>query len=133
MNVLLKMYRYLVIFCFLAILGCKNKEESSAWHDGWVDPADGEIFHSEIFLEPGGITPVSIEAESEIRVGFTVEKGYEVFKSEGTIYMGPPDDPHAVGGSPGVSATYNPKNGVIELLIENTSPIPTKVAIYTER
>lgn len=65
-------------------------------------------------------------------VGFIVEKGYEISKDSGTIYMGTNYTPHAVGGSPGTWKKFEAANGSVTIRLENTSTIETRLAIYTK-
>ena len=61
-----------------------------------------------------------------------MEKGYEVYKSGSWVYFGPPEKPRKAGGAPGISQKFEPKDGAITLIVENTSPVDTRIAFYTE-
>ena len=80
----------------------------------------------------GTKTELAITAKEKVVIGFTLEKGYEVFKSKGSVWLGTQAKPHAVGGAPGVSYEFSPENEVVTLIIENDSPVDTRVAIYTK-
>jgi len=75
---------------------------------------------------------MSIKSDTPLIVGYVVEKGYEITKDAGTIYMGTSDTPHSVGGSPGMWKEFDPANGSVSVRFENTSSIKTKLAIYTK-
>lgn len=104
----------------------------NAWYSSWISEDGGEQFHSELSLVPGEVTNLSIPSDSKLVVGFVVEKGYEISKSSGTIYMGTNDTPHAVGASTGTWNEFKAVNNSVSLRFENTSAISTRLAIYTK-
>jgi hypothetical protein len=123
------------LFCGLLATGCDGpKSTSKTWYAGYFKQSlnVGKTFHSELFLTAGQKSELKIPSKEPIIVGFTLEKGYEVYHSKSWVYMGPPEEPHKTGGAPGVSLKFEPKDGVITLIVENTSPVDTRAAIYTE-
>ena len=129
----------LVAFCLVA---CKQEGSTSSrspeldsgksWYSAWISEKDGEQFHSEISLGAGENAEVSIPSKTPLVVGFIVEKGYEISKDTGTVYMGTADTPRAVGGSPGTWREFEAIDGVVKVRLENASSIPTRLAIYTK-
>ena len=128
--------------CVLCFLGCEGKSTHSAastepdttraWYSAWISKDNGEQFYSELTLAPGEVGRVSIPSETPIVVGFIVEKGYEVSKDSGTIYMGTEETPHMVGGAPGTWKEFEAPNGLVAIRLENTSTVATRIAIYTK-
>ena len=121
----------------LPLIGCKPTQTSVAetsdnWYVAWISVDHGEVFHSELSLAAGEKRTITISSRTPQVIGYIVEKGFEVSKSSGTIYMGSEDKPHAVGGSPGTWMEFVTENGQIEVLLENTSDISTKLAVYTK-
>lgn len=109
-----------------------ESDPSDAWYSRWISESRGEGFHSEITLPAGETSEVVISSETALVIGFIVEKGYEISQDSGTIYMGTTDAPHAVGGSPGTWKEFESSDGAIKVRLENTSGIPTRLAIYTK-
>ena len=107
-------------------------DSANSWYSAWISEDQGEQFHSELSLAPGEVGSVSIPSDTSLVVGFFVEKGYEVSKDPGTIYMGTHDTPLAVGGSPGTWKEFAATNGSVTIRLENTSAIATRLAIYTK-
>jgi hypothetical protein len=132
--------RVLVVFlCGLFAAGCKgpNSVTTSAprpWYASYFESSlsVGETFHSELHLTAGQKAELKIAAKEPIIVGFTLEKGYDVHQSKGSFWIGTPDTPHKAGGAPGVSDKFVPTEGTITLIVENDSPVDTRVAIYTQ-
>ena len=134
----------LFLLCLLPIgfVSCDNKAGRStdrtesvsknAWYSSWISEDRGERFRSEQSLAPGEVTSVSIPSDTSLVVGFVVEKGYEISKSFGTIYMGTNDTPHAMGASTGTWNEFKAANNSVTIRFENTSAIPTRLAIYTK-
>lgn len=123
------------LLCALLATGCKGpKSGAKTWYAGYFESSlgAGQTFHSELLLTAGQKAELKIPSKEAIIIGFTLEKGYEVFHAKSWVYLGTPEEPHKVGGAPGVALEFEPKDGVITLIVENTSPVDTKVAIYTE-
>lgn len=123
----------------LLIAGCDSKSgtatgsgsaPSPKWYDSWM--SSGETIHSDLELKPGETTTLQIAATAPVKVGTIVEKGYDISKEKGKVWIGTPVNPHTTGGSPGVSATFTPENGSVSLVVENASSLTTRVAIYTK-
>ena len=112
----------------LVVAGC-DKPAPAPWYSGWLKDRD---FHSELRLAPGEITRLGIETTVPLTVGAVVEKGYELHKEHGSLWIGTPAKPHTAGGTPGVSTLFTPENGVIPLIVENGSTVGTRVVIYTQ-
>ncbi|WP_234047538.1 hypothetical protein [Luteolibacter pohnpeiensis] len=136
------MRQLIFCLCVLGLSGCESKSTHSAaptepdttrtWYSAWISQDNGEQFHSELTLAPGEVTKVSISAETSIVVGFILEKGYEVSKDPGTIYMGTEKAPHMVGGAPGTWKEFDATNGLVAIRLENTSAVATRIAVYTK-
>ena len=120
------------------IAGCNSDRSSAAkggstssnYYDAWLDA--GETLHSDLELSAGETATLQIAATGPIVVGTIVEKGYEVFKEKGAVWIGTPAQPHLTGGSPRVFADFTPENGSVSLIVENESSLKTRVAIYTK-
>jgi hypothetical protein len=129
--------RLALIFTMMALVGCDSgsPKVSSNWYDTWLAAKldKGAVFHSEFALKSGEKNVISIDADSPTQVGYVVKEGYEVTKSTGTIHLGTEDQPKMVGGSPGTSHVFPPKGGKIVVVFENTSPIDTRLAVYTNK
>ncbi|MCW1922814.1 hypothetical protein OKA05_09655 [Luteolibacter arcticus] len=128
-----------VLLCGLLVASCKEpatnaKSSPKTWYSDYFanSLSAGQTFHSEVILTAGQKTELKIPSNEPIIVGFTLEKGYEVYQSKSSVYLGTPEEPHKVGGAPGVSHEFEPKDGVITLIVENTSPVDTRIAFYTE-
>jgi hypothetical protein len=126
-----------LLFTLLAT-GCKGPKSTStsvprAWHAAYFEQSSnaGRTFHSELQLAPGQKAELKIPAEDAIIIGFTLEKGYEVYHSKKWVWLGTPEKPHKVSGAPGIADKFVPTNGMITLIVENESPIDTRVAIFT--
>jgi hypothetical protein len=127
------------LLCALLATGCKRPKGGSAstpkpWYATYFEhplSAD-QTFHSELQLAAGQKAELKIHSNEPVIIGFTLEKGYEVFQSKGSVWLGPPEKPHKTGGAPGVSDKFVPKEGVVTLIVENESPVDTRLAIYTE-
>jgi hypothetical protein len=137
------MTRKLIFFSVILLLaGCEQEEAKAqggnqsksvaSWYSQWISEKHGEIFHSEISLNAGEVATVSISSETSLEVGYVVERGYEVSKDRGTIYIGTEEAPHAAGGSPGTWRKFDSVDGHINVRLENTSAISTKLAVYTK-
>jgi hypothetical protein len=142
-DVLLKMARLLLLpIVMLCLAACKQEgsqsasktesDASDAWYSKWISESRGERFDSEISLAAGEAGEVVISSETPLVIGFIVEKGYEISKDPGTVYMGTTDTPHAVGGSPGTWREFESSDGAVKVRLENASGIPTRLAIYTK-
>lgn len=126
----------------LCLVACKQDVSKStgnpeidatqSWYSTCISGKSGEHFHSEIGLGAGEFGEVSVASEAPLVVGFVVEKGYEISKGHGTIYMGTADAPRAIGGSPGACREFEATGGVVRVRLENASRIPTRIAIYTK-
>ena len=117
----------------LSISACspKGKPGGKAWYSKWISEKNGEVFYSEISLKKGEVVVVTLPSEQAIEVGYYVEKSYEISSAPGTIYMGTKERPHMTGASPGSWKRFDPVKGSIEVRFENTSSIPTRLAVYT--
>ena len=129
----------LALLCGLLAAGCKGpassaKSSPKTWYTSYFANSlnAGRTFHSELLLTAGKKTELKIPTKEPIIIGFTLEKGYEVYHSRSWVYMGTPEEPHKFGGAPGISLKFEPKDGEITLIVENTSPVDTRAAIYTE-
>ena len=124
------------------IVGCnsdrsttaKGGSTSSRWYEQWMKTplSAGRTIHSDLDLDAGETTTLQIAAAGPIVVGTIVQRGYEVCKENGAIWIGTPGNPHLTGGSPGVFADFIPENGSVSLVVENESSLKTRVAIYTK-
>jgi hypothetical protein len=126
---------FIALLCGLLATGCRGPNSGSkAWYAAYFKQSlnDGKTFHSEQLLTAGQKTELKIPSKEPIIVGFTLEKGYDVYHSRDWVFMGTPEEPHKTGGAPGVSLEFEPKDGVITLIVENTSPVDTRIAFYTE-
>lgn len=121
-----------ILLAPLAIICLAACKPAKPWYSNWITESDGSVFHSEVSLGPGETSSVAIPSTVPMGVGFQLEKGYEITKSDGYFYMGTAGEPHLVAASPGASTTFTPVDGVIRVRFENGSKIPTKVAIYTK-
>ena len=127
----------ITLLCTLLAAGCNGSKSSSTpkpWYASYFASSlsAGQTFHSELHLAAGQKVELKIESKDSVIVGFTLEKGYEVYHSRDWVYMGTPEEPRKAGGAPGVSLEFAPKDGVITLIVENTSPVDTRAAFYTE-
>jgi hypothetical protein len=121
-----------ILLAPLAIICLASCKPAKPWYSDLIMVGDGSVFHSEVSLGPGEASSVVIPSTVPMGVGFELEKGYEITKSDGYFYMGTAGDPHMVTASPGASTNFTPVDGVIRVRFENGSKIPTKVAIYTK-
>lgn len=126
------MHLLLFCLCVLCLSGCESKSTTQAWYSAWISKDHGDQFHSELTLAPGEVGKVSIPSETSTVVGFIVEKGYEISKGSGTIYMGTEEVPRMVGGAPGTWKEFAATNGFVAIRLENTSAVATRIAIYTK-
>jgi len=123
--------------CTLLATGCNGSRSGSTpkpWYASYFASSlsAGETFHSELQLAAGQKAELKIDSKVPIIVGFTLEKGFDVSHSKGSVWLGPPEMPHKIGGAPGVSNKFEPEDGVVTLIVENDSPVDTRVAIYTK-
>jgi hypothetical protein len=95
--------------------------------------SQGAKFHSEFALNAGKAHVIRIRTDVDTIVGYAVRDGYEVSRSSGTIYMGTEENPALGGGSPGIQLRFTPTQGVISVRFENTTPIDTRLAVYTKQ
>jgi hypothetical protein len=124
------------------IVGCnsdrstaaKGGSTSSRWYDAWMKSplSAGRTIHSDLELDAGETATLQIAASGPLVVGTIVERGYEVSKSEGLVWIGIPENPRLTGGSVGVFADFIPENDLVSLIVENDSSLKTRVAIYTK-
>lgn len=114
---------------------CKSPEKSAdPWYTAYFESplSTTATFHSELELAAGEQVDVQVRSDDELVIGFTLEKGYEVFKSGGSVWLGTAEKPHTVGGAPGVSNNFTPRDGTVTLTVENDSPVATRIAIFTQ-
>ena len=126
---------FVALLCGLLAAGCKGPASApKTWYAAYFKQSlnDGKTFHSEQLFTAGQKTELQIPSKEPIIVGFTLEKGYDVYHSGDWVYMGTPEEPRKFGGAPGISLEFKPKDGVITLIVENTSPVDTRIAFYTE-
>lgn len=127
--------RATLTFMLMMMAGCNRSQPKADanWYDVWLSKKlhQGAVFQTEFALKSGGTHTLSINVNRSIEVGFVVKDGYEISKSNGTIYLGTVDHPKIIGASPGAIHAFTEKNGEIVVLFENTSPFDTRLAVYT--
>lgn len=128
----------------LLLAGCNSKPATTAgagsaspkWYDQWLNSpgslSHGGTVHSDLELDAGQTTTLQIPATNPIQVGIIVQKGYDVSKDKGWIWIGTPAKPHVAGTSTGTSQQFTPESGSVSLIVENESSVKTRVAIYTK-
>jgi hypothetical protein len=128
----------LFLLVSILVIGCKKETADSAsgaeWYSTWIesDLADGAAFHSEFPLKAGVVEWVEFESNKQITVGLVVKDGYDISKSADSICMGTEEQPRMISGSPGIGHSFDPRNGVVRLRLENTSKIDTRIALYSK-
>lgn len=137
------MRHLLLVFTFGFILSsCDDKvvhrqgqpDEAPSWCAFFFDPSrePQKKFNRELELKRGEIKSIEIQSNQPLTVGFLLEKGHEIFKAREKVWLGTPDNPHTIGGTPGVATRFMPVDGKITVVVEGASSVDTRVAIYTE-
>lgn len=127
--------RHVLMFPLIVLAACDGHKPKAVvnWYDVWLEKkiAGGAEFQSEFPLKAGEGHSISLDAASSTLIGFVAEKGYEINKTGGKIFLGTEDQPQMVGATPGASHLFMPKDGEINVRFENKSPVDTRLVVYT--